>query len=171
MFSIYYIGNPIFITQEVNYSAFEGGDVVLTCQVKYCTPYQSCQTGLRWRRGVASIPSTTTINGDITTITTTLTNVQQEDSGIYMCRFSSSGQLDFTLTINPPSERVPMLDKSIENQYQEFYYDKPLILVCPVRSGENSTENPMNISWIFTNIHEQEQFCYWHSTDSTHGLL
>ncbi len=53
-----------------------------------------------------------------------------------------------------------MLNKSIDNQYKEFDYNQALVLTCPLRSGENSTENPITVTWVFTNVHDQPQFVY-----------
>ncbi len=128
----------------------------MSCQVRHCNA--QCQDGAYWRKDVTSInPDSIITHDDITTVSITLNNAQQADAGSYECRVSGD-ERQFTLTVTPHSERVPMLDKSPEKQYQEFYYDQPLTLTCPVRSGENNTENPMIVSWVFKNIHDQQQY-------------
>ncbi len=128
----------------------------MPCQVRHCT---GSNCFVYWKRNLNSIHSVPSVEGIITTESITIMNVQQIDSGSYVCLISSPyGELEFTVAVIPANERVPMLDKSTENQYKEFHYNQALELSCPIRSGENSTENPMTVSWVFTNIHGQPQY-------------
>ncbi len=141
--------------QVTAFSVYEGGDLVLPCQVRHC----SGNCFVHWKRNTHSVDSVTSIQGVTTTESLTLRNVQQADSGSYKCFISNPfEEMEFTVSVIPANERVPMLNKIIDNQYKEFNYNQALVLTCPLRSGENSTENPITVAWVFTNIHDQPQF-------------
>ena len=146
--------------QTTEFNVLQSGDVQLPCQVERC--HDNCE--VKWRKGNRFFHQenmVTSREGHTLTQSLTLTNVQPSDEGVYWCVVPQLEMpLNFTLTVIPHDLRTPIINKSIENSYKEIHYTHPLVLHCPVRSGENTTANPLVVSWVYPNIHGEQQ----HST-------
>ena len=152
---------PQFNTEmQTEYTVSEGEDVIIPCRVEKCFARRRCQV-LWLRNNTRHIQSVLMRDEEGTTTVLSLQNVQQSDTGLYTCSYhvpsTSSNSISFHVVVVPIEHREPILDKSIEHSYQEFNYPEPLVLRCPIRSGENTTDNPLVVSWIFTNGFNQPQ--------------
>lgn len=129
--------------------------MTIPCRADACFEKYGCS--VRWNGHQSSMIR----NESGTTTELTLQNVQESDDGDYECIISTVGKndivSDFHVTVIPLEQRQPKLNKSIEYIYKEVNYPEPIVLQCPIVSGENTTHNPLVITWTFTNSFRQLQ--------------
>ena len=146
---------------QTEYTVSEGEDVIIPCRVNKCYARQPhCQ--VFWlMNDTRHVQSVHVRDEQGTTSVLSLQNVQHKDTGLYTCGFRTASSpynsVSFHVVVVPVKHRKPILDKSIEYSYREFNYPEPLVLHCPLRSGENTTYNPLIVSWTFTNEFNQPQ--------------
>ena len=147
---------------QTQYTVPVGGDIDIPCRVEKCYDRNHCN--VYWNRNeLDNIPpdSQCDLRRDMygTTHVLSLHNVQQDDGGLYTCSYQITSHLStaFYLTVDEVNQQLPRLNKTIDHSYKEVNYPEPLVLHCPVISGENTTTNRLVISWTFMNGHDQPQ--------------